>query len=285
MWFHIVVWLIGLSLVSCEPDFNELTDSDQRSVVIRLQCDSLFSNLLCPVDTGYALNAREQLQGGEPILIMAYCYDMAGKLAASTKQVVAWSKDLVVPIEWKHLYRTQTYHCVFFAEMVEQNNSSEYFEAWFSMAVEEWSNLYLFCAERTNNVYKDALYKAETDLIPDNQALDVRLRPYTYNGYIRFINTDGVTSIEGYTPYGKRVFIKDNKIEKRIRHEFQFNPKDSVRIPLTIVNAEDTVRFFIKTVSPLKTDSQYFYLTTSLIPYTVTIDVQDWQNSSYTLYE
>ena len=77
-----------------------------------------------------------------------------------------------------------------------------------------------------------------------------------------------------------------NKKEKMImNHFFQFDPKDSIRIPLTVANVEDTIKFFIKTISPLKADSQVYTLTSVDIPYVVTIDAQDLQNPGYTPYE
>ena len=276
---YILLMLIALSVLSCERDFNEKTDSNRSDVTFRLNCRTLFNNLLCYTDEGYDFCARDYLKGGENLLIRAYCYNQNDYLVASYVKTVPWQKGLYVDIHWDYLWSTVEYHSVFFAELVDGSDEEGYFESWFCMATEDWSRSYLYCDELSNDILRDALYKVETDFVPDHDTIELRFQPYTYNVYLECDNLGEADTLLTRFSSAGRVRLQSNTTTDYLQRYYSQDSKDPTPLMITMPYAEDTIWARFCTHTPEKRDTMYYYFwNRSHNSYVITIDAQDLNN-------
>lgn len=284
MRLYIVLLFAGLLIAGCERDFNERTDSNRSNVTFRLTTKALFTNLFYHTGGGYKFNARDSLKGGENLLIRAYCYNHNDIMVASYVKTFPWRDDLTIDIHWDYLWRTIEYHVVFLAEIVNGSDEEGYFESWFCMATDDWNKTYLYCDEPSNDIFRDALYKAETDFVPNRDTIELAFSPYTYNAYVEFTNIGESDTIITRLTTASRVRLRTNTTPDYLQHYYTLD-NESPRQMITMPLAEDTLWLGIYTLTPIKRDTMYYYFwTRSHDPYVVTIDAQDLEKYSRLIY-
>lgn len=184
--------LFLLMLSSCQKDFNELLDSNQRYVEFTFNTDSLFAKYLYCYNGTYYFPQIDTLRPEFCLRITAYCYDYADQLLYSGNIFTSVHTEQKMRI--MHLLKDETYRCVFLADIVEYDSQVDYLENWFQLGTDSWNSFYLFSTYRHDNAIYDVVGMSTVLVLPNNQSSEVSFTPITYNGYCVFTHTELVQS-------------------------------------------------------------------------------------------
>lgn len=246
--------ILLLCLVSCQKNFNKLTDTDQRSITFRFNPNDYFAHILLHDNGEYHLCTSIDLDEGYNLQITGYCYDTEGMLVA--KQQVFGDLEHDLTLLFKHLYRNQQYHFLFMADIVENDSDLYYYEIWFQMHTNELSGFYTTSFESRVDKRYNVLLSANMDVTPDNNTMTVDMNPIAYNGYFVFKNLD--ESIwSGTIMFYNRMLVVGCKGVDRTEHMIKF-PQNQSSFIITH-NAHNGDNFFTFNIKKTEEDIVHNY--------------------------
>lgn len=256
----IIILMFALAVASCQDNFDEWDDTDQRRITFDICTDGFFDDFLSMSDDGYLKGITYPIDGNHKIRISAYCYDSDGNLVQNLHELMdgIGTKS----ITFFHLQKDQDYRFEFFADVVENDMTVDFYESWFQLGTENINNFYLFCFQ-PNNVHQYNIVRHSTLYVkPENNTLIVSLNPITVNGYCVLSNLQGIERVNGYYGYNESFFINSLTGRKWGAHEYSYLIGDyrNIVIPITTGAISDTISIKIKHVMLNEVDSAYVYI-------------------------
>ena len=220
---------------SCEDNFDELNDTKQRHVTFSFITDSLFSNVLC-YNGSYSLGDKEGLDSDYRLRISTYCYDSKDSLIYSDKQITEKLDGQKVKV--RHLNEDRTYRFVFVADVVKYDSKVDYYETWFQLGTMSWTSFYFYADNRNEEAKYNVIGTQMLELQPQNQNIDIKFTPITYNGYCILNHLNTTDHLSGYVVYCSVFNLKTMQWRRRhsMAYNFDFrNPQKSVvSIPVSL---------------------------------------------------
>ena len=257
---RILCWLFLMLLLSCQDNFDEWNDTDQRRIVFDISTVNFYDDLLNVSGNTFIKGTPSSLEPSHRIRISCYCYDSDDNLVQQCYTLVQGFGTESIMLQ--HLQKNQNYRFVFIADVVKYDESVDFYELWFQLGVQDVNSMYLFCVQPdsipANNVvrYKTLLAK------PENNHLQIQMDPLTVNGYVVLSNLSNVEMVSGYYIYNESFFIETMKGKKRSAQAFSFLPKgrDQLIVPITTAAISDIISFKLKRVALSREDSTYFQI-------------------------
>lgn len=198
----ILISAVVLLFTGCTPDFDPQTDSDQRNATFRFETEHLFDDYLMMYD-GDTWFGGGTIEEAQRIRISIFCYDTTGMLIDRAMIFVRHGESPKVTL--RHLWKDTPYHFVFLADIVEYNNSTDFFEHWFHIGYKHIDGFYtrmIQMNEWDNGFGRgNLLWHLDTIMTIENQSYDITLNPITYNGYISFTETESITGFTVIVQY------------------------------------------------------------------------------------
>lgn len=261
---------------ACERDFDELKDTDQRSVTFRIGLDGLFSNVLEPSGGDFSMDIPVVLDARHRIRVNAFCYNEEGDLVDHRSSLT--TLDGKLELKFRHLKKTKQYQFVFLADVVEYNGGSDFFEVWYQMKTKKLDDFYLKIIEGKERAIENIVCRAVVSAIPDNQEMDVNLSPITYNGYLSFVNTNGVEKVTGAVLSYRSLYVSSLQGIVRAYYPFEVIQNGGEIPPYLITASRPDTGFSIKIVRylPDRKDSVSCNFQNMMCqPFVVTVDCQN----------
>lgn len=252
--------MFALAIVSCQDNFDEWKDTNQRRITFDICNDDFFDDFLSMPDDGYLKGIIYPIESNHKIRLSAYCYDTDGNLVQNTH--VLMDGIGTTSITFFHLQKDYEYRFEFFADVVEADQAVDYFESMFQLGTENIDKFYLLCFQ-PNSLHPYNIVRHSTlNTKPENNTLKVSLDPITVNGYCVFSNLQQIERINGYYGYNESFFLNLMSGRKRSTHEYSYMVGDNrnIVIPITTGAISDTISIKIKRVMLNKVDSAYVYI-------------------------
>ena len=255
-----MILLFASLFISCQDDFDEWNDTEQRRITFDVCTDGFFDNFLSMLDGGYSIGTTQALDCNLKVRISGYCYDMDGNMVQNLHVL----KDEMgsTSITFLHLLKDHVYRFVFFADVVESDFAVDYYEFWFQLGIDNIDNFYLFCFQPSsahqNNIVRHASLYAK----PENNKVNVTLDPLTVNGYCVLSNLQDIERVSGFYGYNESFFINSMSGRKRGVHNYSYIVGDEkqIVIPITAGAISDTISVKIKRVVLNLVDSAYVFI-------------------------
>lgn len=183
-------------LASCERDFDEIADTQQRHINFIFNTDGLFTDVLSKTNDGYSLTKLMSLPTDYLLRITAYGYDLSDSLIF-TKTILL--DDLTrQSLKVRHLLKSEEYRFIFVADIVKSDPYVDYYETWFQLGTKRWSDFYVYSEQRHDEASLNCMASSRMIISPDNQDVEVNFKSITYNGFCVFENLEGVDRLSGY---------------------------------------------------------------------------------------
>lgn len=247
-----------LLVVSCQDNFDEWEDTDQRSITFDIHTEDFFDDFLASSGTDFVMGPNLSLQPTHRLRVACYCYDAADSL-------VQYKYSLrnnmgTESISLRHLDKNQTYRFELFTDVVRHDDAVDFYETWFPLGTENLSTAYLFCFQPDSIPEHNIVRHQTLSLQPANNKVEVRLDPFTVNGYCILSNLQSVDYVSGYWGIYDSFFIKDKGLRHATTYNYQIRPKAKQRevIPVTLGAVSDIFLIKVRHVALNEIDSAYF---------------------------
>ena len=262
--------------LACQDDFDELKDSSQRQITFTLDTSDFFDHVLVASNGGYRLGAAASIDADYRLRLTGYCYDRSDSLVQ--RQSLLASQLGKQSVSFAHLLNSETYHFVFVADVVRHDPYVDYYEKWYQMSTQHWADFYIYTSDDSDVPAYNAASLATVDASPDNQTLDVALRPITYNGYCVLTNYEGIDRLAGNVWAVMSFRLRTLGWQRRTAaHPFDYvYPKETaLTIPAAFCYADSVVNVKLKTYTVAGVDSVVFDLPNeSRRPFVAVFDCQ-----------
>lgn len=256
----IVYLLFAVLVLSCQDDFDEWNDTDQRTISFDISTASFFEDYLFLSGGIYSKGYNAPLESTHRIRLTCYCYDKNDSLILSTKSLLNGTKN--ERLQLRHLMKDQEYRFEFLCDVVKYDKAVDYYESWFQLGTNDINSFYLFCFQpdsiHAHNIVKHATLYAT----PDNNNVSVSLKPITINGYCVLSNLQGVEMVNGYYAYNESFYLDKMFGRKRSTHTYSYMPKgaNQIVIPVTTGAIADTLSIKVKRIILNDVDSTFIYI-------------------------
>ena len=254
-----VLLFVSMVVTSCEEDFDELNDTNQRHIVFTFKTDSLFSHVLHSKDT-YIMGGVNLLEQDYGLRITAYCYDLDDNLLCSDWLILRQLDDFQ-SIKLRHLYKEMTYRFVFVADIVKYDSFVDFYETWYQLGTKNWSDFYIYADNRDDNALNNILGFHYMEDQPANQIIEVDFTPIFYNGYCIFDNIDSIDRLSGYVAYCSSFKLKSMEWQRlnSLAYSFDYsNVKEKVMVkPISLSFADSLITVKLRTTTLHSVDSVY----------------------------
>lgn len=270
------LWIaLAVCLSACEPDFDEIRDTDQRSVTFAVDVSNMFANVLVPEGDGFVLGDNSGLDDHHRVRVTVRCYDLAGQLVDMA--TLFTTMDARPEIRIRHLDKNKEYQFVLLADVVEFYSEDNFYETWYQLNDKTIENFYITVFHRNDTAKYNVVSRSIMNLYPENQIVEVDLSPVTYNGYIVFTNYENKDKIEGYTGCYQlfRVYSMQGKNIKGSYYECGNLSENKVMVPVTATLADNTVLLDVRVRAGNQSDSTECSFQTSHRPFVTTVDCQE----------
>lgn len=280
------LWIALVACLSaCEPNFDEIRDTDQRSVTFEVDVSNMFANVLVPEGDGFVLGDNSGLDDRHRVRVTVRCYDLAGQLV--DRVTLFTTMDARPEIRIRHLDKNQEYQFVFLADVVEFYSEDNFYETWYQLNDKTIENFYITAFERVDTAKYNVILNKILELYPDNQKVEITMAPLSYNGFFLFTNSDGIAALSGNYGYYEslRVLTSDGISRDTIHYELSLTDPSKMVIPLTASYADDVVSLRIRkrmsagTATILRTLSN-----PSHKPFVATVDCGSMNIVNYVFY-
>lgn len=241
------LWIVLAACISaCEPNFDEIRDTDQRSVTFEVDVSNMFANVLVPEGDGFVLGDNSGLDDRYRVRITARCYDLAGQLV--DRVTLFTTLDARPEIRIRHLDKNQEYQFVFLADVVEFYSEDNFYETWYQLNDKTIENFYITAFERVDTAKYNVILNKILELYPDNQRVEITMDPLSYNGFFLFTNSEGVEALSGNYGYYESLSVLTSSGISRdtIHYELPLTDPTKMAIPLTASYADDVVSLRIR---------------------------------------
>lgn len=281
----LLLLLFPLLFLACEPDFDELRDTDQRYVTFDVDLTNMFSDLLVESEGGFSLGDVSSLDPRYRIRITAYCYDYKDLV----KSYTFFSTPSECPeITFRHLAKDKEYQFLFLADVVRFNSEADYYETWYQMKTTDLSQFYLISFDRSDTAIYNKVNRSMVSLVPENQREKVVPTSATYNGFINFMNLESIDKIDvyfmSYSKWYAQTLVGMQKLTK-VYELYNLHHEGDRLFPTTLCMADRQASMIIKTYSSAGIDSTTVkILDGSRRPFVVDFDCQSMKVTSSIYY-
>lgn len=253
MLLNISLCIFLFMLFSCSPDFDEISDTDQRYMDFVFDPASCFSDILVIYDGRYILGGSSVLGMDYKLRIKCYCYHK-GELIATGQ---TFSEGIYpAEISIRHLYKDIEYDFVFVGDIVHYSGN-DFYETWYHLGTEKYEDLYMVSFEESDRAEYNVMLSGQLRLSASNQKVNVEISPVTCNGYLDFINLDKVDKLEVTTGKYESFYLKGMKgINQSVKNNKFYSPVSGKTVlPVTVTGADKGFPVKIKTISVSGNDS------------------------------
>lgn len=248
--------LILFLFSACERNFDELNDTEQRSVTFSFNTDGFFDEVLVFEDGVCSLGDYSGMDEQHRIRVNGYCYDGKGELVGQETLFAKLGEKS--ELKFKHLYQDLEYQFIFLADVVQFRSVDDYYETWYQLKIRRKEQFYLASFElevpAKYNVVKRKIMNAK----PSNQTLEVDMEPVTYNGYVEFVNLNSnVQKVCAYTGTYQSLYVTSLQgiIFKGKYYENADPHQIATIVPITATMADNEVLIDARLYRPSATDS------------------------------
>lgn len=257
---NIFYFIIALLSVSCQDNFDELNDTDQRFVSFEVSTEGFFEDFLESSNGTYIKGHTNDLGPSYRIRVTCYCYDQTGNLAHHSYLLTnRIGKESIL---LKHLLKDQKYRFEFLADIVKFDKAVDYYESWFQLGYENINDFYLFCFQPDSTQIHNIVRHATVYAVPDNKNISVIFTPITVNGYCILSNLHEVEMVSGYYGYNESFYVNNMSARRRSTQSYRYLPngKSQIVIPVTTGAINDTLSVKVKRIMYNDIDSTYIYI-------------------------
>lgn len=236
------LWIVLAACISaCEPNFDEIRDTDQRSVTFEVDVSNMFANVLVPEGDGFVLGDNSGLDDHHRVRVTVRCYDLAGQLV--DKSEIFTTLDDKPEMKFQHLDRNKQYSFIFLADVVEYYSDNDFYEIWYQLNDSKIEDLYLITVARSDTSKYNVIRTCNMTLTPENQKVAVELSPVTYNGYFVFTNMEGLPQFSCTYECGASFTLQNMKktVSGTVKHEIDPTDGAFARIPFSASFADDNL--------------------------------------------
>lgn len=246
-------------ITSCEKDFDELNDTNQRHIVFSFKTDSLFSHVLHNKDT-YFMGGLNSLEQDYRLRITAYCYDLNDNLLFSDRLILRGLDDWQ-SVKLRHLDKEATYRFVFVADIVKYDSFVDFYETWYQLGTKKWTDFYIYADNRDDNALNNIIGFHSLEEQPTNQMIEVDFKPIFYNGFCIFNNMDSIDRLSGYVAYCSSFKLSTLEWQRRNSRAYSFdysNVKEKVIVkPISLSFADSLITVKLRTTTLHSVDSAF----------------------------
>lgn len=253
--------MVLMLVLSCQNDFDEWNDTNQRNITFDINIYSFFDDYLCLSDEDFIKGFSKPLNSLDRIRLSCYCYDMNDSLVQYT--YLLSNTITKATIQQRHLLKESKYRFEIFADLVWYDSSVDYYETWYQLGVKDINSFYLFCLQPDSMHYRNIVKHKTIYSTADNNKVVVNLNPITINGYCILSNLQDIEMINGYYGYNESFYINSMFGRKRSIHSYSYfpNKRNRIVIPITTAAINDTISLKIKRIILNDVDSTYIYIT------------------------
>lgn len=247
------------SFVSCKDDFDELEDTDQRSITFEIYTDDFFEDFFdLPSSKDVQTNSKYILDFDHKIRLSCYCYNHNDSLVSVNSTLISNMSKSFIKIA--HLVKDTEYRFEIFADVAKIDKTLEYYEAWFHLETASIDSFFLLNMRNSEDPHHDILKHAAVNTIPENNIVPIRLSPISVNSYCIFSNADETEWISGEITYSNSFFVKSMATRSRKSQKFNHinDGQENIIIPFNMASIHDTVNFQLRRIMLNKTDSLKF---------------------------
>lgn len=229
------IWMVfALCMTSCEPNFDEIRDTDQRSVTFHVNLDNFFSDVLVDSNGDFHYEDGTALDDHHRIRITMHCFDDKGDLVEKSTLFSTVGGKPTFSI--KHIDKNRQYKFIFLADVVQYNSEIDFYETWYQLMNSHLDQFYLTALDRKALAIENTVRRNVTELYPDNQEMEVILTPVTNNGYIVFVNPDSTSKVSGTVLLYQSMYANTLNGITRVYYPYDI-PKQNGHIPTLPVTA------------------------------------------------
>lgn len=250
MIYYIFVLMLICTATACQDDFDELEDTNQRHVVFTFNTDSLFADILYAEGGNFYLKAMDKLPSDYRLRITAYCYDSKDSLYY-TEKIITNEKVCMQQMKIRHLQKNETYRFVFVADVVKYDPYVDYYETWFQLNTDYWSDFYIYSDQRNEDAEKNIMGTATMQLKPNNQSCEILFVPITYNGFCVYDNLENVDRLSGAVRYNFSFWLKTLKWwwSDLLAYEFDYrNPQGRIVKPISLSHSDSIISVMLRSM-------------------------------------
>lgn len=273
LWFWTA---LAVCLTACEPNFDEIRDTDQRSVTFHVNLENFFSDILVNTNGEYHFGDDSSLDDLHRIRITLYCYDDNGDLVERSTIFTSVGEKPAFTI--KHIDKKRPYKFIFLADVVRYNSEIDFYETWYQLLTSHWNKFYLTALDRKAVAIENTMRRSITELYPDNQEMEVELTPVTNNGYIVFINPESTTKVSGSVLLYQSLYANNLNGITRVYYPYDI-PKQNGQIPtLPVVATTPDNNIILKVITQFGSQKDSVIRNipnASHRPFVVTVDCQN----------
>ena len=249
--YHILALMLICTATACQDDFDELEDTNQRHIVFTFNTDSLFAEILYAEGENFYLKALDKLPSDYRLRITAYCYDSKDALYY-TETIISHEKKCMQQMKIRHLKKNVTYRFVFVADVVKYDPYVDYYETWFQLNTDYWSDFYIYSDQRNEDAEKNIMGTATMQLKPNNQSCCVAFYPITYNGFCVFDNLENVDRLSGHVLYNFSFWLRTLNWWWRssLAYEFDYrNPQGNIVKPISLSHSDSIIPVMLRSMT------------------------------------
>ncbi|MBP5548834.1 MAG: hypothetical protein J6X58_08105 [Bacteroidales bacterium] len=238
---YIIIPLLAFLSVSCEADFDELQDTDQRYITFRFETTGLLDDVFTFNNGSGGYGAS--LPCNKRLRINTYCFDKNGKLKDRTTLFVNEGDSASTTL--RHLIKDTPYRFLFLADVVDYQNDETFFERWFQMKTYDLSLMYLVSFDWDAEASCNYVWRNSMLCEVENQSVDIVFSPIMYNGFIVYRNIKNLSDLEVRVARFMKLSPEPLRGLSRGNKPFEFDTPlpDSVVIPVSMPIVDDTIRF------------------------------------------
>lgn len=278
--------LVLLLFFSCEADFNEINDSNQRHVTLSFDTKEYFDNILVADGDDYIIGNFTDIDGNWRVRYIVYCYDEKGVLIEKKEMLSKCGDSCSITI--RHLYKEKTYKFVIVSDVVELYTDNEYNEVWLHLNNNLLSTLRISSFMQDPNPGRNIVKNQIIDINPSNQTISVTPSDVTLNGYIEFINLQNIDKIKGWIrKYSSLVISKHSGINIATLNNYLYYPEldNPYVLPVTCLDVDNDLLFSIKKTALGDNDSVGLSINVSNHrPFVAHVDCNTLKLSNITYY-
>jgi len=273
-----LIW-IGIMLfclVSCERNFDEIADTDQREVTFHVSLENFFSDVLVHNNEDFFFGDNSCLDAQHRIRVTMHCFDDKGELVEKSTIFTTLDDEPTVTI--KHLDKNRQYSFIIMADVVKYNTDIDFYETWYQLKTSKWNEFYLTALVRDASAIQNTFHRSVFQLYPDNQDMKIELTPATNNGYVLFVNPGYITKVSGTVLLYQSLYAHNLHGITRVYHTYEIPKQDGAfsTLPITATTPDDVIQFKVITQFGSQKDSIVRNISNvNHRPFVVAVDCQD----------
>ncbi len=240
------LWLMLIAFVSCQRDFDEWNDTEQRQVTISVCLEDMFDSVLIPRESGICMENSAPENKLANVRLSINCYDEESHLV--DRKITFLQPESSNKTTIRHLNRNQKYQFVAVADVVVYKEENDYEEVWYHIHYDSLPKYQLVSFQQNDDPAYNRVKMASFSMTPENQDTIINLSSLTFNGYVEFLNADDVRKISGWTRKSSSIALyeKQSRSESQFEYALYPNNSSSVISPITCNVADKMFRLNVK---------------------------------------